>query len=149
MPELPEVETMVRRIRHHCTGRTIQVVEFVAIERRPIFVFPSREEILERVQGLRIRAVSRLAKRVVLGIDSDEFFVVEPRMTGLMVISDPPTREHRRVVWHFRDEPGLTDRLEFWDRRGLGTVSFLNLDQMAALRTRVGPDAPSRLSAGG
>ncbi len=149
MPELPEVETMVRGIRHHCTGRTIKVVEFVAIERRPIFVFPSREEILDRVQGLRIRAVLRLAKRVVLEIDSDEFFVIEPRMTGLMVISDPPTREHRRVVWHFRDEPGLTDRLEFWDRRGLGTVSFLNLDQMAALRTRVGPDALSCLSAGG
>ncbi len=141
MPELPEVETMVRGIRNNCTGRLITSIEFVQIERRPIAVSPSREEILERLRGQRIRAVSRLAKRILLEMDSDETFVIEPRMTGLLVISDPPTREHRRVVWHLQPEPGLTDRLEFWDRRGLGTLSLFNVEQMAALRTRVGPDA--------
>jgi formamidopyrimidine-DNA glycosylase len=141
MPELPEVETMVRGIARDCTDRIVDRLEFVTIERRPMPVAPDRETVARRVQGRRISSIRRLAKRIVLELDSADSLVVEPRMTGLLVISEPPTPEHRRIVWHFQRETGLSDSLEFWDRRGLGTLSLVTPDQFQVLRSRLGPDA--------
>ncbi|MFN9717114.1 MAG: bifunctional DNA-formamidopyrimidine glycosylase/DNA-(apurinic or apyrimidinic site) lyase [Planctomycetota bacterium] len=141
MPELPEVETMVRGIRRDCSGRMIRKVEFVRASRRPIQVTPERKDIRKLAEGRELTNVCRIAKRVVLVLDSAYAFVVEPRMTGLMLISDPPTQDHRRVVWHFAPVDQQTDALEFWDRRGLGTVSLLSPDQLESLRNRFGPDA--------
>lgn len=85
--------------------------------------------------------VRRIAKRVVLMLNSGHAFVIEPRMTGLMLISDPPTQDHRRVVWHFDPVAQRSDSLEFWDRRGLGTVSLLSPEQLETLQQQFGPDA--------
>jgi formamidopyrimidine-DNA glycosylase len=141
MPELPEVETMARGIARDCTNRIVDRLEFVQIERRPMFVAPDRDTVACRVQGRRISSVRRLAKRIVLELDSQDSLVVEPRMTGLLVVTEPPTAEHRRIVWHFQREQGLSDSLEFWDRRGLGTLSLLTPEQLQELRSRLGPDA--------
>ena len=141
MPELPEVETMVRGIRGDCLNRTIDHVEFVRIARRPFPVSPNRQSVLKATANRTIIDVSRLAKRILLTLDSGNCLVVEPRMTGLLLISDPPTLEHRRVVWHFQPETSKCDHLEFWDRRGLGTLSLLNPEGMNSLRSRLGPDA--------
>lgn len=141
MPELPEVETMVRGIRRDCTHRTIDRVEFVRISRRPIPVSPNRSTIRSATAGRLISRISRLAKRIVLELDSGDSLVIEPRMTGLLLISEPPTTEHRRVVWHFRPETAKSNSLEFWDRRGLGTLSLLTAECMQELRSRLGPDA--------
>ena len=141
MPELPEVETMVRGIARDCTNRTVERLEFVRIDRRPMSVTPDRKTLLQRVEGRRISSIQRLAKRIVLELDSQDSLVVEPRMTGLLLISEPPTAEHRRIVWHFHRERELSDSLEFWDRRGLGTLSILTPDQLQELRSRLGPDA--------
>lgn len=141
MPELPEVETMVRGIREDCTHRTIDRVEFVRIRRRPIPVSPNRRTILRATKGRLISGISRLAKRIILELDSGDSLVIEPRMTGLLLISEPPTTEHRRVAWHFRAEDSKANRLEFWDRRGLGTLSLLTAECMEDLRSRLGPDA--------
>ena len=141
MPELPEVETMVRGIRNDCSGRTISSVEFVRCQRKPISVSPERETVVQRLKGRRIENVHRLAKRILLELDSQETVVVEPRMTGLLLVSEPPTAEHRRVVWHFEPSPDRAHHLEFWDRRGLGTLSLLTHDQLVDLRLKLGPDA--------
>jgi formamidopyrimidine-DNA glycosylase len=141
MPELPEVETMVRGIRTDCTRRIIDHVEFVRIRRRPMLVSPNRNAVLKAAAGRMILEVSRLAKRIVLQLDTGNLLVVEPRMTGLLLLSDPPTTDHRRVVWHFREEKGKAPRLEFWDRRGLGTLSLLDPESLQKLQSRLGPDA--------
>lgn len=141
MPELPEVETMVRGVRSDCSGRIISSVEFVRCPRKPISVSPQRKTVAQRLKGRRIEKVHRLAKRILLELDSRESLVIEPRMTGLLLLSEPPTTEHRRVVWHFEPEPNRASQMEFWDRRGLGTLALLRPDQMATLREKLGPDA--------
>jgi formamidopyrimidine-DNA glycosylase len=141
MPELPEVETMVRGIRPDCTDRMIEALEFVPCSRRPLPVFPSRTALQHHLKGRRIVNISRLAKRIVLSLDSSSVVVIEPRMTGLLLVTEPPTTDHRRLVWHFQPEPGRARQLEFWDRRGLGTVSLLSPEEFAALQSRLGPDA--------
>ena len=141
MPELPEVETMVRGVRNDCSGRIISSVEFVRSPRKPISVSPQRKTVSQRLSGRRIEKIHRLAKRILVELDSRESLVIEPRMTGLLLISEPPTREHRRVVWHFEPEPNRASQMEFWDRRGLGTVALLVPDQLAELQKKLGPDA--------
>lgn len=141
MPELPEVETMVRGVRADCTGRIISAVEFVRCRRKPISISPSRAFIARRLKGRRIERVDRLAKRILLELDSAETLVIEPRMTGLLLLSEPPTLEHRRIVWNFEPATGRAGRMEFWDRRGLGTLSLLCPEELATLRQKLGPDA--------
>jgi formamidopyrimidine-DNA glycosylase len=142
MPELPEVETMVRGIRPVLEGR--RLVDFIRLpcDRRPIALSPALNVIQQRVRGRRITAVRRRAKRVVIELETGEGFVIEPRMTGLMLVSDPPSVEHLRYAWQVESR-GKSSRVLFWDRRGLGTVRLLDADRLAELLVpgRIGPDA--------
>jgi formamidopyrimidine-DNA glycosylase len=70
-------------------------------------------------------------------------------MTGLMLLADPPDREHLRLRWDFSDA-GRHSSLWFWDRRGLGTVRLYTADalrELAESRT-LGPDALAMTLAG-
>ncbi|MFP6768324.1 MAG: DNA-formamidopyrimidine glycosylase family protein, partial [Planctomycetaceae bacterium] len=66
MPELPEVETMVRGIRPHVTGRRIVSVRRYPCRCKPIAITPSSPSIRRRATGIRIAEVRRIGKRVVL-----------------------------------------------------------------------------------
>lgn len=142
MPELPEVETMVRGIRPYVEGQRIATFQACPCACRPLTIRPAMRTIASQVAGQTIVEVTRRAKRVVLRLESGSAFVIEPRMTGLMLLADPPDPEHLRVVWKLG--AGRASRsLWFWDRRGLGTVSLLNPDQVAQLFSYayLGPDA--------
>ena len=141
MPELPEVETMVRGLRPELVGRTILEMEFCPCTRRPIQVTPSSRSFRQKVRNKTILQVVRFAKRVIIELDSADAIVVEPRMTGLMLVADPPSEEHRRLCWHLQPKRGRRNSFEFWDRRGLGTVHLLDAEGMAAVKARLGPDA--------
>lgn len=141
MPELPEVETMVRGIRPHCEGRKILAVQQCDCPRKPITLSPDFPEFRKRIQGQRILKVGRLAKRIVILLKSNDRIVVEPRMTGLMLVADPPTDTHRRLLWMLDQNGTDVDTFEFWDRRGLGTVRLLSVSQFSDLTDRLGPDA--------
>lgn len=132
MPELPEVETMVRGIRPHVEGRVIREMRLVPCHCRPIPMFPKGNWLTSRVQGQPIVEVFRRAKRCVLRLDSGEGIVIEPRMTGLMLLSEPPDHEHLRIEWKLGGR-GEYRSLWFWDRRGLGTVSLLSKTQLESL----------------
>ena len=141
MPELPEVETMVRGIRTDCERRQIQQTLFPKCPCRPIQISPTRKAFVARTEGRTMTAVRRLAKRIVLEIDSGDRIVIEPRMTGLMLLTDPPTLKHRRLCFELSPVTGKASTLEFWDRRGLGTVSLLKPAEFAELESRLGRDA--------
>ena len=143
MPELPEVETMVRGIRPEITGRVIEQMEYCRCSRKPIQMSPARRTFQARVTGAEIVEVHRLAKRVIVELSSEDFIVVEPRMTGLMLVADPPSTEHRRICWKLKAKRGKTPSFEFWDRRGLGTVRLLDKQQLEDLRSSLGCDALS------
>lgn len=141
MPELPEVETMVRGIRSDCVGRRIDRTLFPPCPCKPIQIRPGRSAFANQTQGRTITEIRRLAKRIVLELDSGHLIVVEPRMTGLMLITDPPTFEHRRIRFELSPARKKAPSLEFWDRRGLGTISLLTPQQFLKLESRLGKDA--------
>lgn len=136
MPELPEVETMVRGIRESVEGRLISGFRECPCPCKPIAMTPGIKTIRSRVLNQKIVAVRRLAKRVVLDLESEDSFVIEPRMTGLMLLSDPPDTGHLRLEWLLQKGRSKTS-LWFWDRRGLGTV---RLYRKAELASALGPD---------
>lgn len=140
MPELPEVETMRRGILR-IVGGLISDVETIAGRLKPIRVHPRPALLRRRTLGRRIVAVQRYGKRVVLQLDSQAVLVFEPRMTGLILLADPPDAEHLRFRLRLT---GVAPRqLLFWDRRGLGSVRLLSPRQLQAEfgPEKLGPDA--------
>jgi len=140
MPELPEVETMRRGIAHIAGARIISVRRTPS-PRRPISITPRIDRLNQRASGQRIASVDRLGKRVVLRLESDDRIIIEPRMTGLVLIGDPPTTDHLRlrIELHGRNQPDVL----FWDQRGLGVVTLLSGDEylQKLLSGKIGPDA--------
>lgn len=142
MPELPEVETMVRQIRPHVAGRRIKVLRACRTKCRPISITPALTTISLRVKDQTVTAVRRLGKRVVLDLTDESNLVIEPRMTGLMLLADPPDEHHLRLEWEL-DGDGEYSRLWFWDQRGLGTMRLYQPGELAELlgSHHLGPDA--------
>lgn len=130
MPELPEVETMVRGIRDTLIGRTIRELRQCPCKCRPLTLSPRFVEMSRRAKGTEVTAVRRVAKRVVIDLSSGEAFVIEPRMTGLMLLGDPPDAEHLRLEWRMA-VGRKTESVWFWDRRGLGVVRLCDPEELA------------------
>lgn len=140
MPELPEVETMRRGILP-VVGATIVAASRTPCAKRPICVKPRIDRLNKRVAGQQVKAIERLGKRVVVRIESDDRIIFEPRMTGLVLVENPPTKEHLRFRVDLKGRP--IKQLLFWDRRGLGSVSLLSPAEYQAKLDggTLGPDA--------
>lgn len=135
MPELPEVETMRRGIAA-VVGCRIEAVDRFPCPRKPIAIEPGLTSFRRRTAGARIQRTGRAGKRVVLWLDSGDAIVFEPRMTGLVLITDPPDPLYSRLRLRLR---GRGPReLVYWDRRGLGNVRLLDAPRY---HTRYGLDA--------
>jgi formamidopyrimidine-DNA glycosylase len=140
VPELPEVETMRRGVLP-VIGARITGVYQVANHLHPIVVAPATAAFRRRVVGAHVRDIGRLGKRLLMWLDTDQAIVFEPRMTGLVLLADPPSPEHLR----FRvDLAGVAAPcVWYWDRRGLGSVRLLRPSQVTEQLgpARLGPDA--------
>jgi formamidopyrimidine-DNA glycosylase len=140
MPELPEVETMRRGILG-IVGHAIADVAWLPCRRKPIAVRPRKDRLRRRAAGRAVTAVERLGKRVVLRLDSADALIIEPRMTGLVLVGEAPSVEHLRCRIDLADGP--IPSVWYWDRRGLGSIRLLSpaefADQLGP--HKLGPDA--------
>ena len=140
MPELPEVETMRRGIAA-IVGSRVVAASRLPCERRPIRIEPRPAALARRLVDREVTAVDRLGKRVVVRIDGGDALIFEPRMTGLVLVADPPSPEHLRFRLDLAGGP--IPHVWYWDRRGLGSVRLLSAKQLASQlgSGRLGPDA--------
>ena len=72
-------------------------------------------------------------------LPGEEAIIIEPHMTGLVLLANPPTLEHLHSACGLASKPyGKNARstgeaeLLFWDRRGLGILSLLSAAEYAA-----------------
>lgn len=139
MPELPEVETMRRGILG-IVGQTVDHVFCPPCSKRPISLRPGVEQVDAKMRGHVVDAVLRRGKRVMIVLDDGQTLVIEPRMTGIVLLADPPTTDHLRLQIDFAGH--AKQRVLFWDRRGLGTVRLLSAGEVTSvIDSRLGPDA--------
>lgn len=125
----------MRRGAAPAAGRRVVSVTRPRSRLRPMPMSPAGPALARRLVGRTITAVERVAKRVVLVLDSGDRLVVEPRMTGLVLLgAAPPTAAHVRLV--LRLDCGRD--LILWDQRGLGTIRLLD---PAAFDRALGPHA--------
>ena len=145
MPELPEVETMRRGIEP-VLGSRICDLRRPRSRFQPIKITPRISDFRRRVVGRKIVAVGRVGKRVVVQLDGeapdgDDRIVFEPRMSGLVLLTNPPDEEHLRLIF---DLSGRRARqLLFWNKRGLGVVRLVSprLFNRQYGPEKLGPDA--------
>lgn len=140
MPELPEVETMRRGLLGVEGGR-IEAILPLRTAQKPIALRPSSRRLRAAAEGQTIQRVDRIGKRVVLRLADGSALVFEPRMTGLLLVADPPNQSHLRL--HVRLAGARVTDFWYWDRRGLGVVTWLAPRQIESQlgATRIGPDA--------
>lgn len=127
---------MVCGIRPYVTGRVIRDVVECSSPCKPISLVPAFRTMRRRLVDCRLSGVHRLGKRVVFDLEGGSNLVIEPRMTGLVLLADPPDVEHLRLKWVLERQAKF-DSFWFWDRRGLGTVQ---LYEPGALERSLGPD---------
>ncbi len=83
MPELPEVETVVRGLRPALEGRRLARVE----ARRPDLRFPLPEGFSARLTGRTVSEVTRRAKYVLVRLDNGETWLSHLGMSGRFTVS--------------------------------------------------------------
>ena len=140
MPELPEVETM-RRGLLPIVGRRVEDAQRVACPRKPIAITPRIDHLRRRIVGQHVQAVDRVGKRVVVRLEDDDRLVLEPRMTGLVLLTDPPDPLYLRLRIDLAGRGPKS--FYYWDRRGLGNVRLFSATEFAEAFApdRLGPDA--------
>jgi formamidopyrimidine-DNA glycosylase len=84
MPELPEVETIVRDIRPALVGRQLGRV---SLSHDDILRGVSRRRLLRHLSGATVASVFRRAKHAVLDLGNHRL-VVQPGMTGSLIVYD-------------------------------------------------------------
>ena len=135
MPEMPEVETLVRAIRPALEGRRIDRVDVVDAR----VLATSKAEFRRQVTRRRIERVWRRGKWIVIDLDSGDAVLVQLRMTGQVRLVPAKAPDHRRL------ELRLDDGTRVWycDTRCLGRVSVLNADELreALSPAHQGPEA--------
>ncbi len=125
MPELPEVEHVVRALRRSVVRRQIVATEVTL----PKLVPPSgRAAFYRKLKGTRIIGVNRRGKYILIELDSDLVLAVHLRMTGqfLVLKPDDPLPRHAHAVFYLDDER----RLVFRDQRQFGVMRLVASSQL-------------------
>ncbi len=128
MPELPEVEHVVRGLRRAVLRRRIVAAE---VNLARTLASPAPATFKRKLRSTRINAVNRRGKYILFELDSDDVLVVHLRMTGKFVVLNPdqPLPAYPHVVFYLDDER----RLVFSDMRQFGRMRLLSKAKLATL----------------
>ena len=138
MPELPEVETVVRTLCPSLVGRTI--VGFDLFWPRTLHGIDP-EEFRRRTLGQLVVNVRRRAKFIVLELADGDRIAVHLRMTGeLLFVSSPMAQPPSHRAPYLRAQLELNDgaSLLFYDTRKFGRISLLNPDDWSVFDATLG-----------
>lgn len=123
MPELPEVETVVRQLREQLVGRRVESARVLWAR---TVARPSVEAFRRGVRGRAISGLRRRAKYIVFELDGGEaapggrLLVGHLRMTGRFFVGDDPEPRATRVSFRLDDDRFLA----FADIRKFGRLAL-------------------------
>jgi formamidopyrimidine-DNA glycosylase len=117
MPELPEVETVVRGLEAVLLGRRFASV----IARRPDLRRALPVDLGQRLTGARVTGLSRRAKYGVIATDRDDVLVFHLGMSGRMRLDPPDIGAHDHVIFATDDGHSVA----FNDARRFGSLDLM------------------------
>jgi formamidopyrimidine-DNA glycosylase len=136
MPELPEVETIVRDIRPALVGRQLRQV---SLSHTDVLRGVTRRRLLRDLTGASVRDVFRRAKHAVLDL-GERRLVVQPGMTGSLVVSDRPLTGEETQYAVLRAALDDGGELVYRDVRRLGTLLLLDRRGWERYTAAIGPE---------
>ncbi len=148
MPELPEVETVVRGLRLSLPGRSIVEVRFGKTD----FVEDSAA-IAERLPGMRISDVTRLGKFICIGLEAcgsqtipllQFYLIIHLGMTGQLTLNRSGESVARHTHGFFILDDGR--ELRYTDIRRFGRMLLVPESGLADFTGRLGKE-PLEISA--
>lgn len=132
MPELPEVETVVRGLRGPLLGRTFTGVEVTW----PNSIRTPVPEIKSRLPGQRIEAISRRGKYLQFHLSGGDTLFIHLKMSGSLLVEPADQPPHPHVRTTFALDNGY--ELRFKDARKFGRVYLVT--EPAQVVGRLGPE---------
>ncbi len=138
MPELPEVETVVRGLRDSIQGKMIANVMHIS----PHIKLMNPRGVVAKLKSRKFTSIDRTGKNIFINLDDNSFVWVHLRMTGrLMYLPQPQILDnHNHVILALHDTPM---KLIFRDVRKFGHFVYTsgsNRDSFFA-KLALGPDA--------
>lgn len=118
MPELPEVETIVRDLRRHVKGATIRRTEVLKED----LIAGDSATFARATAGRTIESVTRRAKNIVLDLGKDRL-VINLGMTGRVLVLGPNDEEPEYLGVRFELDDNR--RIAYQDVRRFGRLEVL------------------------
>jgi formamidopyrimidine-DNA glycosylase len=142
MPELPEVETVVRGLRTSLPGRIITGVHFGKTD----FVDNPRD-IAERLPGARISDVTRMGKFICVGLEAGlpssappitHYLIIHLGMTGRLTLAHPSNSVLPHTHCFFQLDDGR--ELRYTDIRRFGRMLLVPESDLETFTGRLGKE---------
>ncbi|WP_120498067.1 bifunctional DNA-formamidopyrimidine glycosylase/DNA-(apurinic or apyrimidinic site) lyase [Kiloniella sp. EL199] len=126
MPELPEVETVMRGLRPSLEGSILKKVT----QRRKDLRFPLPENMAERLTGRKVEQLKRRAKYVLVHLDDEMVLFFHLGMSGRVTILQgdqrPPLGAHDHII--FETDDG--DEIRYCDPRRFGMMDLVHVNDL-------------------
>jgi formamidopyrimidine-DNA glycosylase len=131
MPELPEVETVVRSLRPVAVNQSIDAVRIL----RQDIIQPVDIDLASHILRRKITRLDRRGKKIVFELDDANRFYIHLGMSGRLTLdsSETPLRPHTHLILQLP-----TGEIRFVDPRRFGGVFWLGTDQSPD--TGLGPE---------
>src|ERR1700712_463032 len=120
MPELPEVETVMRGLQARLQGRVL----LRAVARRPDLRWPLPPGLAAALTGVRVVSFRRRAKYILMRLDSGWSVLLHLGMSGRMLV-EPVGRNDITLHEHLEMETDDGWRVGFVDPRRFGSVDLV------------------------
>jgi formamidopyrimidine-DNA glycosylase len=136
VPELPEVETMVRELHARLAGRRITGVR---LSHDNLLAGVTRAALVRGLRGRTIITVTRRAKHALIHTDT-RILAAQPGMSGGLEVLDAPRRgdaAHYDVLTCTLDDGGV---LIYRDVRRIGTLRWTTPVEWDEYAARLGPE---------
>nr|WP_025300537.1 bifunctional DNA-formamidopyrimidine glycosylase/DNA-(apurinic or apyrimidinic site) lyase [Candidatus Endolissoclinum faulkneri] len=137
MPELPEVENVMRGLAQRLIGQRLAKIEL----RRSTLRWPIPENIVEQLTGKRITGFRRRAKYIIIDLNSNISWIIHLGISGRILVfndSKPLIDIHDHVVCHTDD----CIWIKFNDARRFGMMDLYKTSeiQQHKLLKNIGPE---------
>ncbi len=127
MPELPEVETVVRGLNAQAKGLTIKTVPYIAEH------LTRRDGELQTLAGETFVNFDRRGKYIIAELSSGRKLLIHLRMSGRILFINRGQRRQKHDHFVLTFESGA-EKLVFRDTRKFGVLAFLRENQQDGFR---------------